>query len=296
MPLRMRTQSAGLPATESSGGGTGVRVGRGGRGRRPREDYDERVDDLNGQGNDQGMGANEGVEGSPNGITLLMDNEWQPGQFFINKEFLAVNLRMKMVRECCSSNVGWKNQDCAYMSCCSIDQKVKYTAGLFVGKALTWWNSQIRTLSQEVAVSMSWNEFKFMMIQEFCPIHEMQKLEYELWNHAMVGVSHAAGFGIAGIIGQTKDIYSVSNALADLGASISVMPFSMFKHLGLRNPRPVNMVIEMADRSMQSPKGIVENVLVKIHMFIFSVDFVILDIVEDNKVSIIPGRPMLATA
>ncbi|GKB73501.1 reverse transcriptase domain-containing protein [Tanacetum coccineum] len=88
----------------------------------------------------------------------------------------------------------------------------------------------------------------------------------------------------------------VSNALADLGASISVMPFSMFKHLGLRNPRPVNMVIEMADRSMQSPKGIVENVLVKIHMFIFSVDFVILDIVEDNKVSIIPGRPMLATA
>ncbi|GKE39377.1 hypothetical protein Tco_1462782, partial [Tanacetum coccineum] len=52
---------------------------------------------------------------------------------------------------------------------CSIDQKVKYIAGSFVGKALTWWNSQIRTLSLEVAISMSWNEFKFMMIQEFCP-------------------------------------------------------------------------------------------------------------------------------
>ncbi|GJV56411.1 putative reverse transcriptase domain-containing protein [Tanacetum coccineum] len=52
----------------------------------------------------------------------------------------------------------------------------------------------------------------------------------------------------------------------------------------------------MADRSMQSPKGIVENVLVKIHKFIFSVDFVILDIVKDNKVLIILGRPMLATA
>ncbi|GJX07355.1 retrovirus-related pol polyprotein from transposon TNT 1-94 [Tanacetum coccineum] len=94
------------------------------------------------------------------------------------------------------------------------------------------------------------------------------------------------------IIGNT----TVSNALADLGASISVMPFSMFKRLGLGNPRPVNMVIEMADRSMQSPKGIVENVLVKIHKFIFPVDFVILDIVEDNKVPIILGRPMLATA
>ncbi|GKD72115.1 putative reverse transcriptase domain-containing protein, partial [Tanacetum coccineum] len=73
-----------------------------------------------------------------------------------------------------------------------IDQKVKYTAGSFVGKALTWWNSQIRTLSREVAVSMSWNEFKFMMIQEFCPSHEMQKLESELWNHVMVGAGHVA--------------------------------------------------------------------------------------------------------
>ncbi|GKE55851.1 putative reverse transcriptase domain-containing protein, partial [Tanacetum coccineum] len=69
---------------------------------------------------------------------------------------------------------------------------VKYTAGSFVSKALTWWNSQIRTLSREVAVSMSWNDFKCMMIQEFCPSHEMQKLESELWNHAMVGAGHAA--------------------------------------------------------------------------------------------------------
>ncbi|GKC81862.1 putative reverse transcriptase domain-containing protein, partial [Tanacetum coccineum] len=78
------------------------------------------------------------------------------------------------------------------MSGCSNDQKVKYTAGSFVGKALTWWNSQIRTLSREVAVSMSWNDFKFMMIQEFCPSHEMQKLESELWNHAIVRAGHAA--------------------------------------------------------------------------------------------------------
>ncbi|GJU27706.1 putative reverse transcriptase domain-containing protein [Tanacetum coccineum] len=53
MPPRMRTLSAGWPAVESLGVGTGVRVGRGGRGRRPREGNDKRVDDLNGQGNDQ---------------------------------------------------------------------------------------------------------------------------------------------------------------------------------------------------------------------------------------------------
>ncbi|GKD52417.1 putative reverse transcriptase domain-containing protein, partial [Tanacetum coccineum] len=51
---------------------------------------------------------------------------------------------------------------------------------------------EIHTLSQEVAVSMSWNDFKFMMIEEFCPSHEMQKLETKLWNHVMVGAGHAA--------------------------------------------------------------------------------------------------------
>ncbi|GKA50315.1 hypothetical protein Tco_0743388, partial [Tanacetum coccineum] len=63
MPPRMRTRSAGRPAAESLGGGMGERVGSGRRGRRPREGNDELVDELNGQGNEQGMGANGGVEG-----------------------------------------------------------------------------------------------------------------------------------------------------------------------------------------------------------------------------------------
>ncbi|GJR33626.1 putative reverse transcriptase domain-containing protein [Tanacetum coccineum] len=46
--------------------------------------------------------------------------------------------------------------------------------------------------NREVVVSMSWNDFKFMIIQEFCPIHEMQKLESELWNHVRVRAGHAA--------------------------------------------------------------------------------------------------------
>ncbi|GJR86181.1 hypothetical protein Tco_0210192 [Tanacetum coccineum] len=63
MPPRMRTQSAGLPVAKSLGGGTGGRVGRGGvRGRRPRGGNDKFVDEMNGYGNDQGMGANGGVD------------------------------------------------------------------------------------------------------------------------------------------------------------------------------------------------------------------------------------------
>ncbi|GKG05920.1 hypothetical protein Tco_0326006, partial [Tanacetum coccineum] len=61
---RIRTRSAGQPVAESRGRGTGGRVGRGGeRGRGPRGGNDERVDELNSQENDQGLGANKGVEG-----------------------------------------------------------------------------------------------------------------------------------------------------------------------------------------------------------------------------------------
>nr|GEY41576.1 putative reverse transcriptase domain-containing protein [Tanacetum cinerariifolium] len=62
---RMRTQSAGRPAAESLRGGTGVRVGRGRMGRRPREGNDERVDDLNGEGNDQGFSYKEFLACNP---------------------------------------------------------------------------------------------------------------------------------------------------------------------------------------------------------------------------------------
>ncbi|GJV95567.1 zinc knuckle CX2CX4HX4C containing protein [Tanacetum coccineum] len=86
------------------------------------------------------------------------------------------------------------------------------------------------------------------------------------------------------------------NALADLGASISVMPFSMYKLLGIGKLEPINMVIEMADNTKCTPKGIVENLLIKIDRFIFPIDFVILDMVEDIRMSIVLGRPLLATA
>ncbi|GKA46126.1 hypothetical protein Tco_0738922 [Tanacetum coccineum] len=63
------------------------------------------------------------------------------------------------------------------MSGCRDSQKVKYTAGSFVGKTLTWWNSQIHTRGREAAVGMSWEDFKTLTREEFCPSNEMQKLE-----------------------------------------------------------------------------------------------------------------------
>ncbi|GJV39500.1 putative reverse transcriptase domain-containing protein [Tanacetum coccineum] len=69
---------------------------------------------------------------------------------------------------------------------------VKYTTGSFVGKALTWWNSQIYTRSREAAIGMSWEDFKTLTREKFYPVNEMQKLETEFSNHAMVGAGHAA--------------------------------------------------------------------------------------------------------
>ena len=89
---------------------------------------------------------------------------------------------------------------------------------------------------------------------------------------------------------------SVNNALADLGASINLMPYSLFAKLDLGEPKPVKMNIQLADRSIKYPRGIVENILVKVKNFIFPVDFVILDMDEDKTVPIILGRPFLATA
>ncbi|GKD61269.1 MAK10-like protein [Tanacetum coccineum] len=86
------------------------------------------------------------------------------------------------------------------------------------------------------------------------------------------------------------------NALPDLGASISIMPFSMYKRLGIGKLKLINMLIEMADNTKYAPKGIVENLLIKIDKFFFPVDFVILDMVEDIRIPIILGRPLLATA
>ncbi|XP_076940652.1 uncharacterized protein LOC143609885 [Bidens hawaiensis] len=88
----------------------------------------------------------------------------------------------------------------------------------------------------------------------------------------------------------------VSNALADLGASINLMPYAVFSKLGLGEPKPTHMSIQLDDRSVKYPRGIVENMLVKIDKFVFPVDFVILDMDEDKSVPLILGRPFLATA
>ncbi|GKA50404.1 homeodomain-like protein [Tanacetum coccineum] len=87
-----------------------------------------------------------------------------------------------------------------------------------------------------------------------------------------------------------------NNALADLGASVSVMPFLTYLNLGLGELAHTKLTVELADRTVKYPKGIAENMLVGIGKFVFLIDFIILDMPKDIKVLLILERPFLSTA
>ncbi|XP_076927937.1 uncharacterized protein LOC143591681 [Bidens hawaiensis] len=89
---------------------------------------------------------------------------------------------------------------------------------------------------------------------------------------------------------------TVRHPLADVGANINPKPYSVFSKLGLGEPRPTQMSIQLADRSVKYPRGVLKNMLVRIDKFIFLVEFVILDMNEDDSIPLILGRPFLATA
>ena len=84
--------------------------------------------------------------------------------------------------------------------------------------------------------------------------------------------------------------------LIDLGASINLMPLSMCKRLRELEIMPPRMTLQLADRSITKPYGVIEDVLVKVKHFIFPADFVVRDICEDNDILVILGKPFMLTA
>ncbi|XP_009604131.1 uncharacterized protein [Nicotiana tomentosiformis] len=104
-------------------------------------------------------------------------------------------------------------------------------------------------------------------------------------------IEDPGAFTIPCAIGLT----SFTKSLCDLGASINLMPYAVFKKLGLGDPRPTTMKLLTADRTLKKPLGVIDDVLVKVDRFYFPVDFVILDCEVDIEIPIILGRPFLET-
>ncbi|GJY70582.1 putative nucleotidyltransferase, ribonuclease H [Tanacetum coccineum] len=128
-------------------------------------------------------------------------------------------------------------------------------------------------------------------LKEACTITMNERCSAVLLNKLPSKEKDPGSFTIPWDIGQLH----INKALADLGASISLMPYTMYGKLGLGEPKTTRMSLELADRLIQYPREIIENVLIKVDKFTLPIDFVILDMPEDSRVPIILGRQFLAT-
>ena len=101
---------------------------------------------------------------------------------------------------------------------------------------------------------------------------------------------------ISMMIGET----CVEKALLDLGASVNLLPYSVYKQLGLGELKPTSITLSLVDRSVKIPRGMIEDVLVQVDKFYYLVDFVVLDTDPvakgTNCIPIILGRPFLSTS
>ncbi|XP_073290374.1 uncharacterized protein [Primulina huaijiensis] len=100
---------------------------------------------------------------------------------------------------------------------------------------------------------------------------------------------------ISCIIGERK----IKKALLDLGASVNLLPYSVYQELNLGELKPTSVTLLLADRSVKVPRGMVEDVLVQVDNFVYPVDFIVLDtqpIEACNAIPVILGRPFLATS
>ncbi|XP_059639073.1 uncharacterized protein LOC132281378 [Cornus florida] len=94
--------------------------------------------------------------------------------------------------------------------------------------------------------------------------------------------------------------HQVERALLDLGASVNLLPYSVYLQLGLGELKSTSIILQLADRSTKQPRGVIEDVIIKVDKFYFPVNFIVLDtepVLEPRRhIQVILGHPFLATA
>ncbi|XP_057734223.1 uncharacterized protein LOC130949557 [Arachis stenosperma] len=142
----------------------------------------------------------------------------------------------------------------------------------------------VKFLKELINKKRSWQEKETVLLTEECSTLIQKGLPPKL--------EDPGSFFLPCIIGNI----SINKAMCDLGDSINLMPSFLMKRLCIEEVKSIQMSLELVDKSVVFPKGMVENLLVKVDKFIFPADFVILDLDEEGSDSIILGRPFLATA
>ncbi|XP_072084529.1 uncharacterized protein [Arachis hypogaea] len=139
-------------------------------------------------------------------------------------------------------------------------------------------------LKELINKKRSWNEKDTVVLTQECSVVIQKGLSPKL--------KDPRSFIISCTIGNM----TLEKSLCDLGASINLMPLSLMKKLAIDKVKPIRMSLQIDDKLLKIPNGVVENLLVKVGEFIFPTDFVILDMEEEGHNSIILGRPFLAIA
>ncbi|XP_057719646.1 uncharacterized protein LOC130934073 [Arachis stenosperma] len=138
-------------------------------------------------------------------------------------------------------------------------------------------------LKELMTKKRSWKNDETVVLTEECSAVIQYKLPQKL--------KDPGSFQIPCIIGEI----TVEKALCALGASINLMSLVTIIRMRIEEAKPTRMALQLANRSFKFPQGVVEDLLVKVGYFIFPSDFVVLDMEEEAKASIILGRPFLAT-
>ncbi|KAL0416824.1 UNVERIFIED_CONTAM: hypothetical protein Slati_3514300 [Sesamum latifolium] len=144
--------------------------------------------------------------------------------------------------------------------------------------------SSAKFLKEVLSTKRKWEGGETMKLNEECSTILQNKLPPKL--------KDPGSFSIPCTIGNID----FDKVLCDLGASVNLMPYSIFEKLGMHELTPSIITLQLADRSIKYPRGIVEDVLVKVGKFIIPVDFIVLDMEEDKNIPLILGRPFLATS
>ncbi|GJV82456.1 putative reverse transcriptase domain-containing protein [Tanacetum coccineum] len=229
MPLIMTIHNAGRRTATPRGGKMGGQIGRGGR------RTEEQTCQGDGRGNRTNGGidevpnfstvidqqlqdmlptivaqvgdhiSNQGIKGSRNDnaaddnihedVRNVNVSNGQSGCSY--KEFLACKPKDFDGKGGAIAYTRWveKMEAVQDISGYGVNQKVKYVAGSLTSKGLTWWNTQVQARGWEAAVSMTWEDFKALMKEEYCPNKKMQKLETKFWCHTMVLTDEAVRSG-----------------------------------------------------------------------------------------------------
>ncbi|KAI3827638.1 hypothetical protein L1987_01718 [Smallanthus sonchifolius] len=145
------------------------------------EQYEANRNNVGGNGSGNGGGAGGSGTAGGSGDTSSKKCTY--------KAFLYCNPRNFNGTEGAVGLMRWieKMESVIDISECTADCMVKYATCTLADKALTWWNSQMKTLGRQTTYQLSWDDLKAMMIEEYCPRNELQKIETEMWNLQMIG-------------------------------------------------------------------------------------------------------------